>query len=69
MLTKKPLDFIMRQFHETMESLLEYDRDQSFVPSPDQLVLLEQLHSKLSLFGPASYILLHTMRDRAKGFL
>jgi hypothetical protein len=67
MLGKKPLDFIMRQFHEAMELLLEYDRDQTFVPSPDQLVLLEQLHSKLRLFGPTSYILLHKMRDRAKG--
>ena len=67
MLGKKPLDFIMRQFHDAMEQLLEYERDNSFVPSPDQLVLLEQLHSKLRLFGPTSHILLHKMRDRAKG--
>jgi hypothetical protein len=40
MLGKKPLDFIMRQFHDAMEQLLEYDRDNSFVPNADQLVLL-----------------------------
>ena len=40
MLGKKPIDFIMRQFHDAMELLLEYDRDHGFVPNADQLVLL-----------------------------
>jgi hypothetical protein len=63
MLGKKPIDFIMRQFHDAMELLLEYDRDQSFIPDADQLVLLEKLERQL-LDG---YILVPKLRARAKG--
>jgi hypothetical protein len=32
MQSKKPLDFIMRQFHDAMEMLMEYEFDERFVP-------------------------------------
>jgi hypothetical protein len=62
MLGKKPIDFIMRQFHDAMELLRDYDRDQGFVPDADQLVLLEKLERQL-LDG---YILVPKLRERAK---
>ena len=62
MLGKKPIDFIMRQFHDAMELLREYDRDQGFVPDADQLVLLEKLERQL-LDG---YIAVHKLSERAK---
>ena len=62
MLGKKPIDFIMRQFHDVMELLLEYERDPGFVPDADQLVLLEKLERQI-LDG---YIAIHKLRERAK---
>jgi hypothetical protein len=67
MLGKKPLDYIMRQFYDAMELLVEYDRDQSFMPNADQLVLLEKLEKQLMDQLPASYMIIHQLRDRAKG--
>jgi hypothetical protein len=66
MLGKKPIDFIMRQFHDAMDLLLQYDRDQGFVPDADQLVLLEKLERQLLDHLPAAYIAIHKLRDRAK---
>ena len=62
MLGKKPIDFIMRQFHDAMELLREYDRDQGFVPDADDLVLLEKLERQLL----DCYIAVHKLRERAK---
>jgi hypothetical protein len=66
MLGKKPIDFIMRQFHDAMELLLEYDRDQSFIPDADQLVLLEKLERQLLDHLPAAYIAIRKLRARAR---
>ena len=66
MLGKKPIDFIMRQFHDAMELLLDYDRDQGFVPDADQLVLLEKLERQLLDCLPAAYIAIHKLRERAR---
>jgi hypothetical protein len=64
---KKPLDFILRQFHDAMEELLDYERDNSFVPSKDQLVLFARLHAQLRQFAFTLHVLNRKMRDRAKG--
>ncbi|HYM99680.1 MAG TPA: hypothetical protein VET25_08040 [Aestuariivirgaceae bacterium] len=69
MLGKKPLDFIMRQFHDAMKLLLEYERDQSFVPNADQVVLFEIMHSKLRLFGPTSYTCFTKCATAQRGFV
>jgi hypothetical protein len=66
MLGKKPIDYIMRTFHDAMDLLLEYDRDQGFVPNADQLVLLEKLERQLLDHLPAAYIAIHKLRDRAR---
>ena len=63
MLGRKPLDFIMRQFCDAVELLREYDRERSFVPDADQLVLLEKLERQLL----DCYIFVHRLRERAKG--
>ena len=65
MLGKKPIDFLMRQFHDAMELLLDYDRDQSFVPDADHLVLLEKLERQLLDQLPKAYIAIHKLRERA----
>ena len=62
MLGKKPIDFIMREFHDAMELLRDYDRDRGFIPNADQLVLLEKLERQLL----DCYILTHKLRERAK---
>jgi hypothetical protein len=64
---KKPLDFIMKQFHVAMDELLAYERDNSFVPSKDQLVLFARLHAQLRQFALTLHVLNRKMRDRAKG--
>jgi hypothetical protein len=66
MLGKKPIDFIMRAFHDAIELLLEYDRDQGFVPNADQLVLLEKLERQILDHLPAAYIAIHKLRERAR---
>ncbi|MGH6874812.1 MAG: hypothetical protein ACREDW_07330 [Aestuariivirgaceae bacterium] len=65
MLGRKPLDFIMRQFYDAMELLRDYDREQSFAPNADQLVLLETLEKQLL----DCYIFIHKLRERAKGLV
>jgi hypothetical protein len=60
MLGKKPIDFIMRQFHDAMELLREYDREQGFIPDADHLVVLEKLERQLL----DCYIAVHRLRER-----
>jgi hypothetical protein len=64
---KKPLDFIMQQFQDTMDLLIDYDLDESFVPSIDDLVLFEKLHTQMTRYLPISDIVVHRMRSRARG--
>jgi hypothetical protein len=67
MQSKKPLDFIMRQFHDAMEMLMEYEFDERFVASSDDLVLFEKLHTQLTRYLPISDIMVQRMRNRARG--
>ena len=64
--TKKPLDHALRQMHDAMEMVFDYDHDPSFVPDADQLVLFELIHKQLVGFSAMSLIIVHEMRTRAK---
>jgi hypothetical protein len=64
---KKPLDYALRQMHEAMEIVFDYDHDPCFVPSADQLVLFEMLHKQIAGFAAMSLIIIQTMRERARG--
>ena len=64
---KKPLDYALRQMHEAMEIVFDYDHDPNFVPSGDQLVLFEMLHKQIAGFAAMSLIIIQTMRARARG--
>ena len=61
---KKPIDYIMRCMHDAMELVFDYDHDPNFVPSRDELILLESLHKQLTGFAGMSYIIVETMRHR-----
>jgi hypothetical protein len=63
---KKPLDYALRQMHDAMEIVFDYDHDQSFVPDADQLVLFEMMHKQVNGYAAMSTIILQTMRERAK---
>jgi len=47
-----------------MELVFDYDHDPNFVPSRDELVLLESLHKQIAGFAGMSYIIVETMRHR-----
>jgi hypothetical protein len=61
---KLPLDFVMLKMHEAMEMLFAYDHDPNFVPSADQLVLLELLHKQITGYAAMSIVIVETMRQR-----
>lgn len=61
---KLPLDYAMRQMHEAMEMIFDYDHDPNFVPSADQLVLIEMLHKQITGYAAMSIIIVETMRQR-----
>jgi hypothetical protein len=61
---KLPLDFVMLKMHEAMEMLFAYDHDPNFVPSADQLVLLEMLHKQIAGYAAMSIVIVETMRQR-----
>ena len=61
---KLPLDFVMLKMHEAMEMLFAYDHDPNFVPSADQLVLLELLHKQITGYAATSIVIVETMRQR-----
>ncbi len=61
---KLPLDFVMLKLHEAMEMLFAYDHDPNFVPSADQLVLIEMLHKQITGYAAMSIIIVETMRQR-----
>jgi hypothetical protein len=63
---KKPLDYALRQMHDAMEIVFDYDRDPCFVPSADQLVLFEMLHKQIAGYAAMSYVIIQTMRERAQ---
>ena len=61
---KLPLDFVMFKLHEAMEMLFAYDHDPNFVPSADQLLLIEMLHKQITGYAAMSIIIVETMRQR-----
>jgi hypothetical protein len=61
---KLPLDFVMLKLHEAMEMLFAYDHDPNFVPSADQLVLIEMLHKQIAGYAAMSIVIVETMRQR-----
>jgi hypothetical protein len=61
---KLPLDFVMLKLHEAMEMLFAYDHDPNFVPSADQLLLIEMLHKQITGYAAMSIIIVETMRQR-----
>ena len=63
---KVPLENVLRQMHEAIDMVFDYDHDPNFVPSADQLVLFELLHKQVVGFTAMSHIILATMRQRAK---
>jgi hypothetical protein len=50
--------------HEAMEMLFAYDHDPNFVPSADQLVLIEMLHKQIAGYAAMSIVIVETMRQR-----
>ena len=61
---KLPLDFVMLKMNEAMETLFAYDHDPNFVPSADQLLLIEMLHKQIAGYAAMSIIIVQTMRQR-----
>jgi hypothetical protein len=66
---KKPLDYALRQMHDAMETVFDYDHDPCFVPNADQLVLFEMLHKQIAGYAAMSHIIIQTMRERANCML
>ncbi len=64
MLGKKPIDFIMRQFHDAMELLLEYDRDRASFPTPTSSCCWRNWNGNFSI-ACRLYIAIHKLRERA----
>jgi hypothetical protein len=44
--------------------LFAYDHDPNFVPSADQLLLIEMLHKQIAGYAAISIIIVDTMRQR-----
>ncbi len=44
--------------------LFAYDHDPNFVPSADQLLLIEMLHKQITGYAAMSIIIVETMRQR-----
>ena len=61
---KLPLDFVMLKMNEAMEMLFAYDHDPNFVPSADQLLLIEMLHKQIAGYAAMSIVIVETMRQR-----
>ena len=64
--TKQPLDYILRQMHDAMEMVFAYDHDPNFVPSVDELVLLEMIQKQFAGYSAMAHIIVATLRQRAK---
>jgi hypothetical protein len=62
---KVPLDYVLRQMHDAMEIVFDYDRDPNFVPNRDQLLLFEMMLKQVTGYAAMSFIIVKTMRERA----
>jgi hypothetical protein len=63
---KMPIACAMRRLHEGMEIVFAYDRDKSFLPSPDELMRFELVHKQITGHHAMSLIIIQDMRERAK---
>jgi hypothetical protein len=63
---KQPLDYILRQMHDAMEMVFAYDHDPNFVPSVDDLVLLDMIQKQFAGYSAMSHIIVATLRQRAR---
>ena len=63
---KQPLDYILRQMHDAMEMVFAYDHDPNFVPSADEIVLLDMIQKQFAGYAAMSHIIVATLRQRAK---
>jgi hypothetical protein len=63
---KMPLDYVLRKMHDAMELVVNYDHDPNFVPSRDQLLLLEMIYKQITAHHAMMIIILQTMRERAR---
>ena len=64
--SKQPLDYILRQMHDAMEMVFAYDHDPNFVPSADDLVLLEMIQKQFAGYSAMAAIIVATLRQRAR---
>jgi hypothetical protein len=63
---KMPLDYILRKMHDAMELVFNYSHDPNFVPSCDQLLLLEMIYKQMTAHHAMMLVILQTMRERAR---
>jgi hypothetical protein len=63
---KVPLDYALRQMHDAMEMVFDYDHDRNFVPSADQLVLFALLHKQIVGYEAMLLIIVKEMQERAR---
>jgi hypothetical protein len=62
---KQPLDYILRQMHDAMEMVFAYDHDPNFVPSADEIVLLDLIQKQFVGYSAMAHIIVATLRQRA----
>jgi hypothetical protein len=62
---KQPLDYILRQMHDAMEMVFVYDHDPNFVPSADEIVLLDLIQKQFAGYAAMAHIIVATLRQRA----
>jgi hypothetical protein len=63
---KVPIACAVRRMHEGMEIMFAYDRDKSFLPSPNELMQFELVHKQITGHHAMSLIIIQDMRERAK---
>jgi hypothetical protein len=66
---KLPLDHALRQMHDAMEIVFDYDHDPNFVPNGDQLMLFEMMLKQITGYAAMALIIVKTMRERARDVL
>jgi hypothetical protein len=52
--------------HDAMEMVFAYDHDPNFVPSADEIVLLDMIQKQFAGYSAMSHIIVATLRQRAK---
>jgi hypothetical protein len=63
---KQPLDYILRQMHDAMEMVFAYDHDPHFVPSAEEIVLLDMIQKQFAGYSAMAHIIVATLRQHAE---